>query len=831
MSAGALNDLKVLDLSHYLAGPYCTKLLAGFGAEVLKIERPGAGDPLRAIGPFQRETSDLEGSIPFLWLNSGKKSVTLDLKQVKGQELLKKLVAWADVLVENFAPGVMARLGLDFESLRAINSRLIMTSVSNFGQTGPYRDYRAEEITLYAMSGQMNATGDPDREPLAPGVAINQYTAGLHAYIGTLAALQHREKTGQGQQVDISIHEGGVDNIEIGLINFLHQGLRSRRSKHIMVPWRNYPCQDGAATVICAPFRNWLQGAKLFEAPELLAEKYHHVRGRHLEREQVESLIQPWLSSKSREEIFHAGQQQGLAFGYRASLAEAMSLPQHLARDFFVKTDDGRGGCHQYAGAPFMLSATPWLQERAPFLGEHSVDVLGGVLGLARSEIDQLAVSGTTSFSAQALGEAPVQPPADPISKMIPKIDKSKSVEGGPLAGIRVLDLTHSWAGPHGTRILADLGAEVIKVEYMPRLCLLRAGIIKDQMYNKRPMWFQVNRGKRSITLDMNNPKELEVFLDLVRISDVVVENARGGVLEGRGLDYPGLVKVKPDIIVLSMSAFGKTGPYAAYAGYGATMEAMSGAESLTGYAGSTDTKRVREIDVTNGIFGAAAALTALHYRKNTGKGQWIDLSQLEATSHALVGEHLLAFVMNGTVPPLRGNRHVRFAPCGCYPCAGEDRWLTVVIRSDTEWQALCELIDNPSLKEDQRLWSVSGRMACHDEIDCAIAAWTSTREADAVQALLQGCNIAAGAVMNVEDLSRDPHLAACGFFVTTTDDGGDERYPANPIRLTGAECSPAWRGPDLGRDNEYVICSLLGRSRSDVPHIREEDLGTALDP
>lgn len=829
MSLGALAELKVLDLSHHIAGPYCTKLMAGFGAEVIKIERPGTGDPLRSTGPFQGGTFDVNRSIPFLWLNTAKKSVTLDLKSARGLELVKKLVVWADVLVENFSPGVMSRLGLDFETLRAINPRLIMTSVSNFGQNGPYRDYQAEEITLYAMSGQMNATGDPDREPLSPGPAINQYTAGLHAYIGTLAAIQHREKTGEGQQVDISIHEGGVDNIEIGLINFLHLGVRSRRSKHIMVPWRNYPCKDGAATIICAPFRNWLQGAELFEAPELLAEKYHHVRGRHLERERVEELIQPWISSKTREQIFHAGQARGLAFGYRASLAEAMALPQHRARDFFIDTDDGSSGCYPYAGAPFKLSATPWVQKRSPMLGEHCSEVLNRVLDLDRSEIDQLASMGVIAPLSVAI-EIPESHPDVSIATPASTSDTSEGKSGGALSGIRVLDLTHSWAGPHGTRILADFGAEVIKIEYLPRLCLLRAGIIADQMYNKRPMWFQVNRGKRSFTLDLNNPKDFETFLDLVRISDVVVENARGGVLERRGLDYNHLVTVNPDIILLSMAAFGKTGPYASYAGYGATMEAMSGAETLTGYGGSTETKRIREVDVTNGVFGAAAALTALHHRKKTGRGQWIDLSQLETVTHGLIGEHLLAFSMNGTVPSLRGNRHARFAPCGCYPCAGEDRWVTLVIRNDSEWMVLCELLDKPDWKEDPRLQTVSKRMECHDEIDRGIASWTSTRKARDIQVLLQGQGIAAGAVMNVEDLSLDPHLIARGFFVTPHD-GDKELYPANPIRLTNAASPPAWRGPDLGRDNEYVLCSLLGKSQAEVPLIKEEDLGTALDP
>ena len=821
-----LRDLKVLDLSHHIAGPYCTKLLAGFGAEVIKIERPETGDPLRGIGPFQGETPDLERSIPFLWLNTGKKSVTLDLKSTTGRAIVGKLVAWADVLVENFAPGVMARLGLDYQTLRSFNPRLVVTSISNFGQTGPYRDYQAEEITLYAMSGQMNATGDPDREPLVPGVAINQYTAGLHAYIGTLAAIRQREQTGTGQQVEISIHEGGVDNIEIALVNFLHEGVRSRRSKHIMVPWRNFPCKDGFATVICAPFRNWVKGAQLFEAPELLVEKYHHVRGRHLERERVESLIQPWLTTRSREDIFHAGQAQGLAFGYLASLAEAMVLPQHLARNFFVETDDGRGGRYRYAGAPFKLSATPWLQKRAPLLGEHNDEVLAGIQEPDLDKADGFAGSAETVLPSPKAGTAAPLPLVSPSDKAAGA--KAGEGKGGALVGVRVLDLTHSWAGPHGTRLLADLGAEVIKVEYVGRLCLLRGGIVADRMYNRRPMWFQVNRGKRSVSLDLDDPKDLETFFDLVRISDVVAENSRGGVLERRGLDYAGFARVKPDIILLSMAAFGKTGPWAAYAGYGATMEAMSGAESLTGYCGSPETRRIREIDVLNGIFSAAATMTALHYRQQTGRGQWIDLSQLETVSHGLIGEYLLAFAMNGTIPERHGNRSSFFVPSGCYPCAGQDRWITMVIRNEREWRELCALLGKPSWQTAADFQDAHVRLNHHDEIDRAIAGWTSKQEAGAAQELLQARGIAAGMVAHVDDLGRDPHLRARRFF-ESADDG--LRYPGNPIRLNGSVGPISWRGPDLGRDNEYVFCTLLGRSQADVPRINEQAIGTALDP
>ncbi|MEW6218669.1 MAG: CoA transferase [Thermodesulfobacteriota bacterium] len=836
MTAAALAGLKVVDLSEFRAGPYCTKLLAGFGAQVIKIERPGTGDPLRQQGPFAGDRPDPEHSIPYLWLGTGKLSLALDLTDPRGQALARRLcTTWADVVVESFAPGVLDRLGLGCQALRAESPGLVWTSITGFGQTGPYRDYQAEEMTFYALSGQMNATGDPDREPLAPGTAINQYTAGLHAYIGTLLALRHREKTGLGQQVDIAILEGGIDHIEIAVANWLHEGVASRRSKHLMVPWRDYPCQDGLATVICAPFRNWLKGAQLFEAPELLAPRFHHVRGRHLAREEVEALIAPWLATKTRQEIFQAGQARGLAFGYVASLPEVLALPQLAARGFLTPTPDGRGGIPPYAGAPFVLSATPWQQGRAPFLGEHTRPVLAGILGLTAAEIEALVAAGvaagpvgTGGFSHP--GHPSLAPPSPSGGRLGRGAAPLSHVTGGPLAGIRILDLTHSWAGPHGTRILADCGAEVIKIEYLPRLCLLRGGIVAGGMYNQRPMWRQVNRGKRSITLDLDDPRDRASFLDLVRLADVVAENSRGGVLARRGLDYTGLARVKPDIILLSMAAFGHSGPWAGYAGYGATMEALSGLATLTGYRDGSGPKRIRELDVANGICGAAAVLTALAHRDATGRGQWIDLSQLETAAHALVGEHLLEYAMTGRLPEPRGNRHRFFAPSGCYPCAGEDRWVTLAVRSDAEWQRLGEVLGEAAWAGQEHFATAAGRMARHDEIDRRLAAWTRARSPREAMTILQQAGIAAGAVSSVADLAADPHLAARGFFAPAAA-GDGQRYPGNPIRLGRGGSPISWPGPDLGRDNAHVFGTLLGRPPAEIPVVREDRIGTALDP
>jgi len=393
MAEQALSHLKVIDLTHYLAGPYCTKLLAGFGAEVIKIERPKTGDALRGAGPFYGNESGVERSIPFLYLNTGKKSVSLDLKSDEGIAILKRLVATADVLVENFSPRVMPGLGLDYAALREINPRLVMASISNFGQTGPYRDYKADEISLQAMSGLMHMTGEPDKPPLAAGPALDQYCAGLHAYAAILMALFQCGVTGQGQHIDVSIVETGIENIETRLANYLHDGKTSKRGPHTFAPWGLYPCRDGYVAVIGAPFRHWTEGAKMFDSPTLLEEKYKHVRGRAQNREEVDAVVRPWMKSRGKKDIVRAALEHKLAFGYLATFDEVLESEQHAARGFFKEVEHPVTGRHRYCDAPYKMSETPWQTHRAPRLGEHNNEICAS-LGFCEEDMQALSEKG-----------------------------------------------------------------------------------------------------------------------------------------------------------------------------------------------------------------------------------------------------------------------------------------------------------------------------------------------------------------------------------------------------------------------------------------------------
>jgi crotonobetainyl-CoA:carnitine CoA-transferase CaiB-like acyl-CoA transferase len=397
----------------------------------------------------------------------------------------------------------------------------------------------------------------------------------------------------------------------------------------------------------------------------------------------------------------------------------------------------------------------------------------------------------------------------------------------GLLSGIRVLDMGHDWACPHAARLLADFGAEVIKVEYIRRLDGMRGGSKKDAAYNRHPRFFQLHRNKRSVTLDLRIPRQHDAFRKLVRRSDVIMENSRPGVLDRLGVGYEVLKELRPDIILLSMSAFGQTGPDQSHSGYGGTIEAVSGIQSLTAYGRGEKPKRIREMDVTNGILGACAILTALIQRHRTGRGCWIDLSEMEAATSALIGEHFLELTINGTTPLPIGNRHSVEAPHGCYRCMGEDRWIVLAIRSDMEWKALCSVIGQSHLAQDARFASSAERMRHHDEIDRLIEEWTSSQTAEEAMRCLQQSGIAAGMVANACDLAADPHLADREWFLSS---GGknSSRYPGFPFRLDEGGGRFLRRGPDLGEGNQSILGELVGIT--ELPTWTEEEIGTAFD-
>ncbi len=427
-AAGLLEGVKVLDLTHYLAGPYCTKLLSSLGAEVVKVERPG-GDPMRRFGPLvstmtlrQAEVQTRDSSDPddgndagawFLYLNTSKKSLTLDLKSDKGRDIARQLAASSDIVVENFAPGAMNKLGLGYEELRKTNPALVMTSISNYGQTGPYRDWKATEINLYAAGGLMNITGEPDMPPLKEGAPLAQLGAGQVAFAATMGALMYAEETGEGQHIDVSIAEYATNILENALMQYSYSGIEFTRvgnRGYGRAAWGIYPCQDGYVGIIAGPDTRWPAVAEIMEREELADPRFESRNGRMINADEVDALMLPWLLDHDKVDIFKAGQDRGLGFAYVATMQDILDMEQLNARDYFVELGDPDQGGLMYPGAPMKLfingdgdrSLSPrpgkgqvgWVYRSAPSLGQHTEETLSGRLGINESEISGLRSLG-----------------------------------------------------------------------------------------------------------------------------------------------------------------------------------------------------------------------------------------------------------------------------------------------------------------------------------------------------------------------------------------------------------------------------------------------------
>jgi formyl-CoA transferase len=373
---GPLTGVRVLDLSQYIAAPYATRLLAGFGADVVKVEPP-EGDPIRHWGPFPTDVPNIETGALHLYLNQGKRSVTIDLETDEGRAQLRRLVDGADVLVESFKPGTLAALGFGYEQLAETHPGLLYVSVTDFGQTGPYRDYAAWEITTYALGGLMYITGDPEREPLKTGGYLGAYGTGHNAFDATLVGLWERGSSGLGQHIDISIHECVASLLEHTDIAWTYTGqVWPRSGNGSRAAWGLYPAADGFVGVVSGPARRWAMIGELMESEELKGERYLAPGAQAELRDEIDALMLPWLVTHEKEDIYHRAQALGLPFGYAATPPDLFEVEQLRYRGFFEEIEHPVAGRARYPTVAAKFSAGLWELGHAPLLGEHTDEVL-----------------------------------------------------------------------------------------------------------------------------------------------------------------------------------------------------------------------------------------------------------------------------------------------------------------------------------------------------------------------------------------------------------------------------------------------------------------------
>ena len=846
-SAQPLYDIRVIDLTHGIAGPYCTKLLADFGADVIKVERPRSGDYARRLGPFPSDISHPEKSGLFLLLNTNKRSITLDLKTAEGTDALKELVKGADVLVESFKPGVMDRLGLDYDTLSKINPDLVMTSVSNFGQTGPYRDYLASELVFYATGGNMISSGLADHYPLKKGGNHVQFQAGNNAAMATMFAMYGKVNSGLGgQHIDASIFEtqmGSINGRTIGLIRYQYTGYRGRRELQSIggYPSGVYRCKDGYISVAGGGQRFPRVAASLGR-PELVDDPRFGVPNGPQDpqyKEEFETTIWvPWLMQRTQEEVVGICQEHELLCTPYNTLDRVIDHnPQLNARGYFGQIDHPVAGTLRYPGSPVSNNNGWWrIRRPAPLLGQHNSEILGGQVGYSDEEIR--AISGE-----------------DAVSKTVKKTGAPRVLAGGqdngttrlPLDGIRVVDMTVVLAGPYGTMFLADLGAEVIRVETLQQLQATTRGQFArpskemearqptspypnrdpgERPWNRTSAFNSHARNKYSMTAELRTSEGKDTIRRLVQVSDLFIENNAVGSMERLGLTYDVLSQWNPRIIMISITGFGQTGPWSTYRGIGSSFEAAYGHTSVMGYRdmGPEGSPGGVASDASTGVTVALAAAVALHQRQKTGKGMFIDISLGENFLPHL-GELVMDYTINGRVAGPPGNRDPWRFVQGVYPCAGDDEWIAISIGTIEQWQALCRIIDNPALAELQGLKTMAGLRAHHDDVDRALAEWTSDKDPIALFHRLQKEGIMAGHVMHEVHAYRDPHLQDRDFFVEVTHpEIGTYSTPGPTYRMSKVPFLIRKPPVRLGEDNDYIYREVLKVSEQEYDRLK--DLG-----
>jgi crotonobetainyl-CoA:carnitine CoA-transferase CaiB-like acyl-CoA transferase len=795
--AQPLHGIKVVELAEGIAGPYAGKLLADYGADVVKVESP-SGDRARHLGPFPAGVvePDPEQSALFLHLNTNKRSVVAG----PADDIVHGLLAEADLVLQSeplLAP----------DELRALHPGLSVVTVTSFGLTGPYAGYAGSEIIHYALGGPMSASGDPNREPLKMGADLGQYQCGSMAALAGLAAVMVAETGGRGVHVDLANVETQVASIDRRMTYLLYAAYRGEDVPRFggysvaVFPGGCRPAADGHVQV--STLLNWLPRMhEVIDDHELRA-LYDDPTWFFSETlpEAADSILVGWTLSRTKQEAMEQAQAKAWPVTAVNTPLDVLADGHFAQRRFFRDVDHPVAGVVRQPGAPIRMVDGWQLRRPAPLLGEHTAEVTSETRGVAGGSGPGAAAS-------------------------TPRL---------PLDGIRVLDLTVVWAGPYATQLLGDLGADVIRVDnpyvfpsatrgLLPRppkdLIVGIGGIFggyPDADPGARP-WNRVAlfnahaRNKRSITLDLRKPLGRESFLRLAERCDVVIENNSVDLVDKLGIGWADLHARNPRLVMVRLPSVGLEGPYRDYLGFGVNFEALCGLNALRGYrdADASENEAVFHMDAASGSAGALATLMALRRRQQTGQGELVEVSQSENMLNH-IGELLVDAARSGAVHGAMGNRDRARAPQGCYPCTGNDAWAVISIGSDREWEGLRRAMGNPDWAADPRFATADGRHRHHDDLDDLLAGWTGPLSPGEVFARCQAEGVPAAPVLHDTEALADPHLRARGMFRPNgNDEVGTHDHPAHAWHWDGP--SLAWGPlPVLGGDNEAVLRDVVG--------------------
>jgi len=800
-AAGPLAGLRIIDLTEDL-GRFATKLMAEFGAEVCRPTGWGS------------RGRDLPGSAGRLgghldwWYDAAKTSATIDLDREDGVAAYRALAASADLIIESLPVGYLAERAIDHEHLVAANPTLTQVSLTPFGRTGPRAAWAGSDLVAGALGGVLSITGTPD-EPLNCWGGQNHNFGGFAAAICGLAGIRAARRDCRGQLIDLSLHEVVTGSIENLLMQYVYDDVLDfpkvagrQGSLHWLGLYEVTPARSGNLMVTPTPqaetLIDWMVERGVDEAIPFVGLTVEELLGRVPE---LMATIEAFCLTGDASELFSEAQKRHIAFGEVQSVAQVAENPQFEHRQLYADIGVGTGDDAGAADEPGSTVRAPWRLVR---FSETPIRIPDGLSSAPTETATVTARWSAADGHPSATGsDGPAEGPAEAgFESSLPR----------PLEGIRVLDLSWVLAGPFATRLLGDLGADVVKVQTEER-----ATLVNQPGYPYYQVW---NRSKRSVTIDLKHPETRDAVRRLVEQSDVLVENYSAGVLARLGLDWDQVKAWNPGLVYVSMSGCGHDGPWKDIISYAPTVHAVCGLTHLTNPAGRGDVGCGFSLNDHAAGFGAAlSVLAALEARESTGLGQYIDMAQLEVGAF-LIGPALLDHFATGRVTEPAGNTDglSDLVPNEVYRC-GDDRFVAVTANDDAMWARLAATIGLDEAEAD-RLAGLEARRADRAAVDRHLGAWCSGRPADEAMEALQAEGVAAGVVQDSGDLmERDPQLLARDFWqeMDLTEFGPRvcDRFPA---RWSESDLDPYRPAPSyLGEANFDVLTEVAGLSVDEV--------------
>ncbi len=792
-----LAPYRVIDLTDARA-ELATFVMAGLGADVIKVEPP--------IGSTSRGNSE---DPRFHAYNRGKRSVVLDLETAGGRAIVLQLVATADFVFENAAPGEMAARGLGFDVMRSVRPDIVHVAITPFGQTGPFANHLATDLTLSAMGGSMALNGDQDRRPVRITVPQTWHHAAAESVVGALVAHHRRVASGEAQFVDVSVQTAVFWTGLQAMTAHAIQGRNIERNGTVLQLTRAiplvYPCADGEVCLILTgatlqTLLAWMVDAGTVTADWVAKEDWASYELRTLtgdalaiSLEELRETVTAYLRTQTKAGLFARGLSDGATIAPVNTAADVVAFQQLKSRDYWREITLGTGEPIRLPGPFAKASKTPieWTLP-APTLGAHTNEVLGS-LGSTRQTRNRLATVPTSSEDATRL----------------------------PLEGVKVADFSWIGVGPITAKALADNGATVIRIETDKPLDRLRmTGPFKDNIagVNRCQFFGSFNTSKLSLGVNLKTPQGHAIALRLLQWCDVALDSFTAGTMDKNGLGYEVACAVNPGIIMAETCLLGQTGPAAKMSGYGYHAAAVSGFYEVTGwddrspggpFNAYTDTVAPR--------FLASTLLAALDHRRRTGEGQYIDQAQMESALHFLSPE-LIDVQLTGVSARRNGNYSPNACPHDAYPCAGEDQWCAIAVETDEQWQALRTALGNPAWAASPELGTLAGRQVGLAMIDAAIGAFTRVHEPRALMNLLQAAGVPAGMVQRSSDHQVDPQLAHRSFFRHLEHpEMGTVPYEGHQYRISGYDNGPRFPAPCLGEHTFEFLTGVLGLSDEEI--------------